>query len=112
MIERNLRAPDYSAALAHQEAEEREKKEARETLWAFLWVLLAFKVFTMAILFFYTDSAELRHIVSATAWPWLLIPGFAIAGPVGYRWRLIRQRRKRERLRKAEWMIDERTAAR
>jgi hypothetical protein len=112
MIERNQRAPDYSGALAHHEAEEREKREARETLWAFLWILLAFKVFTLAILFIYTDSAELRHLIGATSWPWLLIPGFAIAGPVGYRWRLLRLRRKRERLRKSEWVIEEPTAAR
>lgn len=104
--------PDYSAALAVHEAEEREKREARETLWAFLWILLVFKAFTLGILFVYTDSAEVKHLVSATAWPWLLIPGFAIAGPVGYRWRLLRQRRQRERLRKSEWMIEEQAAAR
>lgn len=89
----------------------REAREAKETLWAFLWILFVFKAVSLGVLFVYTDSVEVRTLVGATSWPWLLIPGFAIAGPALYRWRLVAMRRRRERLRKSEWMIDEPTAA-
>lgn len=89
----------------------KEAREAREVLWAFLWILFGFKMVSLGVLFVYTDSLEVRTLIGATSWPWLLIPGAAIAGPVVYRWRLVGMRRRREKLRKSEWMIDESAAA-
>jgi hypothetical protein len=111
VIDRQTHIPDYAPALASQDREEREAREARETMWAFLWILFVFKAITLGVLFFYTDSPEVKHLIGMTSWPWLLIPGVAIAGLIAYRKRLVIARRRRERLRKAEWMIDERTAA-
>ena len=111
VIDRETRRPDYSSALAHQDAEMKEAREAREVLWAFLWILFGFKMVSLGVLFVYTDSLEVRTLIGATSWPWLLIPGAAIAGPVVYRWRLVGMRRRREKLRKSEWMIDESAAA-
>ena len=92
------------------EAPERERKEeaaARSTVWTFIWTVFAFKIVTMLIIVYVASgSGESIGMALATTWYWFIIPGVAIAGPLLYRWRLMRQRRQREALRKSEWMVD------
>jgi hypothetical protein len=51
-------------------------------------------------------SAEAGALLTAKTWPFLIIPGFAVAEPVAYSVRLQRVRARRERLRRAVWMLD------
>lgn len=92
--------------LAAREEEERRNRSGQRAVWAFLWTLFAFKIGTVAVIWYAassTGSPELDFIV-ATTWYWFLIPIAAITGPVLLRWRLIRMRRRRDQLRGAEWM--------
>ena len=99
--------PDSPATRRALAALERERKEAadnRRTVWAFVWILFAFKIVTVGVIWYVAaGSRESTDLIMATTWFWLAIPAFAIAGPMLYRWRLVRQRRRREALRQAEW---------
>ena len=95
------------ATEASQRAEERRKADERSTVWAFLWVLFVFKIATVGVIFWAAEgSGEAGALLTATTWPWLFIPAFAIAGPAIYFYRLRRVRARREQLRRSEWMIE------
>lgn len=95
------------AMAASQAAEERRKADERTTVWAFLWTLFVFKIVTVAAIFWAAGgSSEAGVLLTATTWPWLILPGVAIAGPLAYRYRLRRVRARREALRRAEWTVE------
>jgi hypothetical protein len=99
-------ATDAERRLAARAQEVKRDESGRRAAWAFLWVLFAFKIVTVAAIWWAatsTHSGQLDFII-ATTWYWFLIPIVAIAGPLAYRWRLIQMRRRREKLRGAEWM--------
>lgn len=94
-------------ALEVLERERKEEADARTTLWSFIWTIFAFKIVTMlVILYVAAGSSESIAIAFATTWYWFIIPVIAIAGPLLCRWRLVTQRRRRQTLRKSEWMVD------
>ena len=95
------------ATEASQAADDRRRADERSTVWAFLWTLFAFKIATVVAIFWAAEgSGEAGALLAATTWPWLIIPGFALAGPFVYYYRLRRVRARREQLRRAEWMIE------
>lgn len=93
----------HSAILAQQDAEAKEAADAKQVVHAFLWTLFVFKVVTLGVLLFWVRPSEIWIVLGAASWPWMVIPGVALAGPIGYRLRLRRVRRRREALRRAEW---------
>ncbi len=91
--------------LKQLEREYREESDARATVWAFLWVLFGFKIVTVGIIWnVAAGSGESLVMIAATTWYWLVIPIGAISGPLLFRWRMIKMRRRREELRRAEWL--------
>jgi hypothetical protein len=86
----------------HDEAEEDDTAGAL----AFVWLLVAFKLATVGIIFYHHQTFETGLILGATTWHWvpLLIP--VLSGPILLHYRLRRVRAKREALRRAEWMLD------
>ncbi len=95
----------HAAALRRQEAERKQAADERATVWAFVWTLFAFKVITVGVLLFWIAPQEFAPVAALSTWPFLIIPGAALAGPIGYRWRRRRVRRKRDALRRAEFSI-------
>jgi Flp pilus assembly protein TadB len=94
--------------LKRLERERREEADARATVWAFLWILFGFKIVTIGIIWYVAaGSGESLSMIAITTWYWLIIPVAAIVGPLAYRWRMIRMRRRREQLREAEWNTGE-----
>ena len=73
--------------------------------WAFVWILFAFKMITVALIFYHMRTAATAAILAATTWFWFPVIGLMIAGPLLFRLRLRRVRAKREALRRAEWMV-------
>lgn len=95
------------ATEASQAAEERQKAEERSTVWAFLWVLFVFKMVTVAVIFWAAEgSAEAGALLTATTFPWLILPIVAIAGPLAFWYRLRRVRARRARLLREEWAVE------
>lgn len=76
---------------------------------AFLWTLFAFKMATVAAIFWASGgSGEAGILLTATTWPWLIIPGIVLFGWLMFHVRLRRVRARRIALQRAEWMVDER----
>jgi type VI protein secretion system component VasK len=74
----------------------------------FLWTLFFFKIATVAVIFWAAGgSGEAGILLSATTWPWLIIPGIVIFGWLAFHLRLRRVRARRLDLQRAEWMMDE-----
>ena len=74
--------------------------------WAFLWILFVFKMATVGLIFWHMQTFETGMLLAATTWFWIPVVGVLIAGPLLFRYRLLRVRAKRERLRRAEWMLE------
>ncbi|CAN5843548.1 MAG: hypothetical protein M3451_01115 [Chloroflexota bacterium] len=92
--------------LADREREIKDNREAQRAVWGFVWTLFAFKILTVGVIWYSATSTGTHSfaMIAATTWYWLFIPIAAIAGPLMFRWRLLRMRRRREQLRGAEWM--------
>lgn len=97
---------DTSAELSAMEREAERDRQESGAAWGFLWVLLAFKLITVAMIFWADISTEAGVLLSATTWYWSIIPILATAGPVVYRLRLRRARRRRALLQRAEWVLE------
>lgn len=102
MIDQSAR---HQAALQRLAAERKQEHDEKVTAWAFLWTLFAFKMASVLVLLFWVGPGEFAYIVGATTWPWLVIPGIALAGPISYQLRLRRMRKRREQLRRAEFAL-------
>ncbi len=94
------------AELSAMEREAERDRQESGAAWAFLWILLAFKLATVAMIFWADISTEAGVLLSATTWYWSIIPILAMAGPVIYRLRLRRARRRRAQLQREEWLLE------
>src|SRR5918995_2058111 len=93
--------------LRRLEVEQRNDADGRAAVWGFIWTLFAFKMATVALIVWAAKDRESIALVLSTSWFWLFIPAAAISGPILYRIRLRRLRRRRQALRRAEWLLDE-----
>jgi hypothetical protein len=80
--------------------------DEQSVVWVFLWTLFAFKIATAVAIFWMSRSWETGALLTATTWHFMVIPAAAVAGPAVFYLRLRRVRRRREQLRRAEWMLD------
>ena len=83
-----------------------EDHDAGAAVWGFIWVLFAFKLVTVGLIFYHLRTFETGLIIGATLWYWFPVLGVLAAGPLLFRYRLLRVRAKREHLRRAEWMVE------
>jgi hypothetical protein len=90
----------YGQEVAHD-------REERRAVWGFVWVLFGFKMATVIAIFAAARSEEAAVLLAATTWYFLPIPVVAVAGTLLFRYRLHKVRRRREQLRRAEWLLDE-----
>lgn len=103
-----LTAEQAQARRLHRlEVEQRNDADGRAAVWGFIWTLFAFKMATVALIVWAAKDRESIALVLSTSWFWLFIPAAAISGPILYRIRLRRLRRRRQALRRAEWLLDE-----
>lgn len=97
-------ASSGGALLRRLERERKEEEDARHAVWGFLWTLFWFKIATIGIIWYVAaGSGEDLAIIMITTWYWLVIPVAAISGPLIFRWRMMRVRRQRDALVRAEW---------
>jgi hypothetical protein len=67
--------------------------------------LIAFKIWFAILLLMYAPTRDTMVWIAATHWPLLIVFGFMIAAAVPT-YRLLKVRAKRERLRRAEFMLE------
>lgn len=102
--------PSYSEqALRDMEDEHNRDREERITGWTVIWVLFAFKMGTVALIWWAAngsreEGAEVEGLLAATTWYYLIIPLVALSGFIGYRIRLRAARKRVAELRQAEFM--------
>ncbi len=85
---------------------QRQEKDDRSTVWAFVWILFTFKAATAVIIWVIASrSTEATTILGATHWFWLILPLVAVAGPLVYQVRVRRVRRRRRALQRSEWLV-------
>ena len=99
-------AQAQARTLRRLEAERRHDADGRVAVWGFIWTLFAFKMATVALIVWAANDRESVALVLSTSWFWLFIPAAALSGPILYRLRLRRLRRRRQALRRAEWLLD------
>lgn len=75
--------------------------------WAFIWVLFAFKMATVFLIWWSSRSYETGVFLVATTWFWVAIPIIACAAPITFRWRLMKARKRRAHLQRSEWFVDD-----
>jgi ABC-type transport system involved in cytochrome bd biosynthesis fused ATPase/permease subunit len=96
-------------ALRELELEHNRDREERITGWTVIWVLFAFKMATVALIWWAAngsreEGAEVEGLLAATTWYYLVVPIVALSGFIGYRIRLRAARKRVEELRRAEFM--------
>ncbi|MBA2448495.1 MAG: hypothetical protein H0V51_10775 [Chloroflexi bacterium] len=80
--------------------------EARAAGWAFIGVLGGFKVGTALLIFWLQPSVPAAAFLLGVHWYWVLVPLVALGVPTLFWLRLVRVRSKRERLIRAEWLVE------
>ena len=77
-------------------------------VWTFVWIIVGVKLaMLIAIVWFAARSSADMSLLAAMHWYFLLIPMLAIAGPLLFKLRLRKVRRKRAQLQASEWMVGE-----
>ena len=79
--------------------------------WAFIWVLFAFKLATVGLIFWQLKSFDTGVILGATTWYWFPVMGAMVAAPIALHLRLRKARARRAELLRSEWMVPDETAA-
>ncbi|MBA2277667.1 MAG: hypothetical protein H0W06_07860 [Chloroflexia bacterium] len=92
--------------LRRLEEQRRVDADGRVAVWGFVWTLFAFKMATVALILWAARDQYSVALILSTTWFWLFIPAVAVSGPLLYRQRLRRVRRRRQALRRAEWLLD------
>jgi hypothetical protein len=95
--------------LRTMELEHKRDKDERITGWTVIWVLFAFKMGTVALIWWTAqgsrEEGQAAHsLLAATTWYYAVVPIVAVSGIVGYRLRLRAARKRVEQLRRAEFM--------
>jgi hypothetical protein len=80
--------------------------DEKAVVWTFLWTLFAFKVVTILAVLWVTHSWEFVVYFLVSTWPFLVIPGIALIGPITFYLRKRRVRNRRTELQRSEWMLD------
>jgi Flp pilus assembly protein TadB len=91
--------------------EEQEQAEWRRAAWNMFWLLAIGKLVIMialAIVGFHLlhPSGRSWGVIALLNWSWILLAVILVIGPLAYRWRLHRVRRKRLALIHAEWNVE------
>ena len=71
---------------------------------AVLGVLCGFQLATAVVVLVISPSAQAGAYAVVAGWGWLALAVALVAGPLLFRWRLVRVRARRARLLREEWM--------
>lgn len=84
-----------------------ETEDDRRAMYAYIGILLAFKIFTLIVILWLTSSWEAVVFVVASHVLWLTVGAILIAGPATFWARLVRVRARRRQLVHQEWHVEE-----
>lgn len=95
--------------LRTMELEHKRDQDERITGWTVVWVLFAFKMGTVALIWWAAQGSReegyaAHSLLAATTWYYAAVPIVAVSGFIGYRLRLRAARKRAQELRRAEFM--------
>lgn len=74
--------------------------------WALAGVLVGGKILIVVALLAFAPSRGMLALMAAYNWTWVVLLLALGSGPMAFGWRLVRARRRREELLRAEWHVD------
>lgn len=74
--------------------------------WALIGVLVGGKILIIVALLALAPSMGMLALMAAYNWTWVVLLLAVGSGPLAFGWRLVRARRRREVLLRAEWQVD------
>lgn len=80
--------------------------DSKATVWAFVAVLVLFKLVTVVMIYAYFQSFDAGLVIGVTTWYWIPVLVALVATPVLLRVRLLKARARRAELLRAEWMVE------
>lgn len=83
----------------------------RGAIWTVAGPLIAFKVWACILLLIYSPNRDGIVWIAVTSWYWVLAVALLVAAPTLAWVRLVRVRARRQRLRRAEWMLEQSSPA-
>lgn len=81
--------------------------EERSGLYAYVGILVGFKIWTLIIILWLTSSWDTVVFLIAGHVLWIAAAALVVAGPATFWIRLVRVRAKRRRLQQAEWNVED-----
>lgn len=84
---------------------ERPSDATPRAVWLLIGTIGAAKAITLGVIVWASGSGRTALLVAATLPPWLFAAAALLVGPLLFRLRLRRVRARRDRLRRAEWML-------
>lgn len=81
--------------------------EERRGLYAYVGILVGFKIWTLVIILWLTSSWQTIIFLLAGHVLWFIVGAIIVAGPAAFWMRLVRVRAKRRRLQYAEWHLED-----
>lgn len=75
--------------------------------WPFVLILVGFKIWTLILILVMATSWDAVEFIIASHVLWLLIGAAVLWGPAFFWWRLVRARRRRAELQRAEWEVEQ-----
>jgi hypothetical protein len=81
--------------------------EERKGLYAYVGILVGFKIWTLIIILYLTSSWDTVIFVLAGHVLWIGAGAVIVAGPAAFWARLVRVRAKRRKLQYAEWHVED-----
>lgn len=74
--------------------------------WALVGVLVGGKILIVVALLALAPSRGMLALMAAYNWTWVVLLLAVGSGPMAFGWRLLRARRRRQALIRAEWHVD------
>lgn len=87
------------------------ESQERAAMWAYIWVMVGFKVVTLAIILYYTREYAAVWMLVALHIPWIVGALLLLGVPGAFWYRLLKARARRAELIRQEFHVEQKAAA-
>ncbi|HET9017734.1 MAG TPA: hypothetical protein VFN57_19180 [Thermomicrobiaceae bacterium] len=84
-----------------------EQAEEKTSPWPFVAILVGFKIWTLGLIIAFTGSWGVVWFLVSSHVLWIVLGAVALWSPAVFWTRLVRVRRRRHELQRAEWQVED-----